>query len=166
MACERRRKVRERIWIDWTYFLPKLRILYPKQLANVTEDLPESWNEKMKMYLGLIPPNNTMGILQDLHWAKGLFGYFPTHVLGNLLAVQFYDCLLQDMPDLPEQISYGEFTLLLRWLRENIHVHGAKFTSSELVHQVTGEEINPQPYITYLKMKYQSLYTSEVLGSW
>ena len=129
-------------------------------IANEIEvkDLPELWNTKMNAYLGLTPPDDALGVLQDIHWSMGSFGYFPTYSLGNVLSVQFYDCLLKDNPDLSKQIAHGEFAPLLGWLREHIHIHGAKFTPQELVHRVTGEATNPQPYITYLKTKYRELY--------
>ena len=122
------------------------------------KDLPELWNHKMQTYLGLTPPNVALGVLQDVHWSAALFGYFPTYALGNVLSVQFYDCLLRDRPNLSEEISRGEFAPLLAWLRQQIHVHGAKFTPPELVRRVTGAQIDPQPYVNYLKNKYRELY--------
>lgn len=122
------------------------------------KDLPELWNAKMQEYLGLTPPDDALGVLQDVHWSAALFGYFPTYALGNVLSVQFYDRALQDLPDLSAQIVQGNFAPLLQWLRERIHVHGSKFTPQELVSRVTGEGMNPHPYLTYLKTKYQELY--------
>ncbi len=122
------------------------------------KDLPELWNTKMEAYLGVIPPDDALGILQDIHWSAALFGYFPTYALGSVLSVQFYDCVGHDIPDLSARIARGEFAPLLEWLRDHIHVHGAKFTPQELVRRVTGEGINPQPYITYLSTKYRELY--------
>jgi carboxypeptidase Taq len=122
------------------------------------QDLPELWNTKIQAYLGLTPPDDALGVLQDIHWSAALFGYFPTYSLGNVLSVQFYDRMLHDFPNLSEHIIRGEFDPLLGWLREHIHIHGAKFAPQELVYRVTGEAINPQPYMTYLKTKYRELY--------
>jgi carboxypeptidase Taq len=127
--------------------------------AIEVKDLPELWNQKMQTYLGLTPPDDALGVLQDIHWSFASFGYFPTYALGNVLSMQFYHCLLQDLPDVSASIARGEFAPLLQWLREHIHLHGAKFTPQELVRRVTGEGINPQPYITYLTTKYRELYS-------
>jgi carboxypeptidase Taq len=97
-------------------------------------------------------------VLQDVHWSAALFGYFPTYALGNVLSLQFYQRILRDIPDLAEQIAQGEFGTLLSWLRKHIHQHGAKFTPQELVQRVTGEAINPQPFMEYVQAKYGELY--------
>ncbi len=122
------------------------------------KDLPELWNHKMEKYLGLTPPDDALGVLQDIHWPLASFGYFPTYTLGNVLALQFCKCLRQDIPEYEEYILRGEFAPILQWLRKNIHIHGAKFPPAELVQRVTGETINPQPYIAYLQKKYGALY--------
>lgn len=122
------------------------------------KDLPELWNQKMEKYLGLTPPDDGLGVLQDVHWSAALFGYFPTYALGNALSLQFYDCLKRDVPECDAQVARGEFAPILAWLREHIYVHGAKFTPAELVRRVTGAEIDPQPYIRYLQAKYGELY--------
>ncbi len=122
------------------------------------KELPELWNHKMEKYLGLTPPNDALGVLQDVHWSAAFFGYFPTYALGNLLSLQFDRCLRKALPDCDEYVARGEFAPILNWLRENIHVHGAKFTLAELVQRVTGETINPQAYIEYLQRKYGELY--------
>ncbi|PIE31757.1 carboxypeptidase [candidate division KSB3 bacterium] len=122
------------------------------------KDLPELWNHKMKTYLGLTPPDDALGVLQDVHWSAALFGYFPTYALGNVLSLQFYECLRRNLPDVDGSISRGELQPILQWLRQNIHAHGAKFTPAELVRKVTGQAMNPQPYITYLTTKYSELY--------
>ena len=122
------------------------------------KELPELWNHKMEKYLGLTPPNDALGVLQDVHWSAALFGYFPTYALGNVLSLQFDRCLRKILPDCDEQIARGEFGQILSWLRENIHVHGSKFTPAELVQRVTGEQIDPQAYINYLQTKYSELY--------
>ena len=121
-------------------------------------DLPQAWNAKMKEYLGIRPPNDAQGVLQDVHWSGGSMGYFPTYALGNLLSVQFYNQALEEMPDLPEQIARGQFGALLTWLRDNIHTHGKKFTPTELVKRVTGGEMSAAPFLAYLQEKYTGIY--------
>jgi carboxypeptidase Taq len=121
-------------------------------------DLPQAWNAKMQDCLGVIPANDAQGVLQDVHWADGYLGYFPTYALGNLLSVQFYNQALEEMPDLPEQIARGQFSALLTWLRDNIHTHGKKFTPAELVQRVTGGEMSAAPFLAYLREKYSEIY--------
>lgn len=122
------------------------------------KDLPDAWNSRMQEYLGIIPDNDTRGVLQDVHWSAGLIGYFPTYALGNLISAQIWECIQIDIPDLDEQISTGEFSNLLEWLRKKIHSHGAKFEPQELVKHVTGSPIDAQPYLRYLKKKYSEIY--------
>jgi carboxypeptidase Taq len=120
--------------------------------------LPEAWNTRMKEYLGITSPNDRLGVLQDIHWSGGMIGYFPTYALGNLISVQLWEKILQDIPNLEEQIERGEFSALLGWLREKIHRHGSKFEPQELVEKVTGSKIDLQPYIRYLNTKYRDIY--------
>ncbi|MEA4908793.1 MAG: carboxypeptidase M32 [Anaerolineaceae bacterium] len=121
-------------------------------------DLPEAWNARMQSYLGVLPPNDAKGVLQDIHWAGGMVGYFPTYALGNLISVQLWEKIHQDLPNLEEQIEQGEFSPLREWLREHVHRHGAKFQPQELVLQVTGSRIDPEPYIRYLQAKFGEIY--------
>ncbi len=122
------------------------------------KDLPQLWNAKMKEYLGVTPPDDSKGVMQDIHWSSGMFGYFPTYALGNLISVQLWEKLSEEIPDLPDQIHQGKFEALLGWLRTNIHRHGAKFEPQELVQRVTGSKIDPAPYIRYLTKKYGEIY--------
>ncbi|HVN56029.1 MAG TPA: carboxypeptidase M32 [Anaerolineaceae bacterium] len=122
------------------------------------KDLPQAWNELFKEYLGLTPPNDALGVLQDVHWSGGMIGYFPTYALGNLISVQLWEKILQEHPDLPDQLSKGEFSTLLQWLRQKVHRHGAKYESQELVLRATGSKIDPQPYLRYLRNKYSKIY--------
>ncbi len=121
-------------------------------------DLPEAWNEMFQAYLGITPSNDTLGVLQDIHWSNGLVGYFATYALGNLLAAQYYNKALADHPAIPHEIEQGKFDTLLTWLNTNIHVHGRKFTSDELTRKVCGEGINADAYIAYLEKKFGDLY--------
>jgi carboxypeptidase Taq len=121
-------------------------------------DVPAAWNAKMKEYLGIVPPNDALGCLQDIHWSNGYIGYFATYSLGSMFAVQLWDRAVRDVPTLPAQIEHGEFGDLLNWLRANVHTHGRKFTLDELSRRVTGEPLQPQSYIRYLKQKYGEIY--------
>jgi carboxypeptidase Taq len=122
------------------------------------KDLPEAWNARMKDYLGIVPPNDKLGVLQDVHWSSGLMGYFPTYALGNLLSAQWWEKILVDIPTIENQIENGKFDELLAWLRLNIHRHGAKFEPQDLVKRVTGSKITPEPYMRYLTKKYSEIY--------
>jgi carboxypeptidase Taq len=122
------------------------------------EDLPGAWNSRMEEYLGVTPPNDAMGVLQDIHWSSGLVGYFSTYALGNLISAQLWECINADLPDLSDQIRRGEFSNLHGWLVEKIHRHGAKFEPQELIQRITGSKIDPAPYVRYLKTKYSDIY--------
>lgn len=122
------------------------------------KDLPDAWNSKVKEYLGITPPDDAKGVLQDIHWANGYFGYFSTYALGNLVSAQLWEKINQDLPDLADQIRAGKFAALLDWLRTKIHVHGRKFEPQELVQKVTGSKIDPTPYMRYLNKKYSEIY--------
>jgi carboxypeptidase Taq len=122
------------------------------------QDLPDAWNAKMESYLGLTPPNDALGVLQDVHWSGALFGYFPTYALGNLLAVQFYNQAVQEHPEIPDRIAQGDFTQLLMWLRERIHKHGARYTPQEIVLKATGTGIDAAPFVDYIQIKYAEIY--------
>jgi carboxypeptidase Taq len=122
------------------------------------KDLPEFWNSKIQEYLGVIPPNNAKGVLQDIHWSFGGFGYFSTYALGNIISAQLWEKINQDIPDLSDQIRTGKFETLLGWLRTKIHTHGRKFEPQELVQKVTGSKIDPAPYVRYLRQKYGNIY--------
>ena len=122
------------------------------------KDLPEAWISRCQEYLGITPPNNTQGVLQDVHWSGGMIGYFPSYALGNLIAAQLWERINADIPDLPEQIRQGEFTSWLAWLREKVHRHGNKFEPQLLIQRVTGSKIDPAPYMLYLESKYREIY--------
>lgn len=122
-------------------------------------ELPEAWNARMKSYLGVDVPDVASGVLQDVHWSLGYVGYFPTYVLGSIASAQIWNRALAAMPDLPEQISRGEFSPLREWLRQNLHRHGRKFTPKETLKKVTGSDIvDVGPYVGYLTKKYSEIY--------
>ncbi|MCJ7717147.1 MAG: carboxypeptidase M32, partial [Anaerolineales bacterium] len=121
-------------------------------------DLPAAWNDRMQDYLGVVPPNDADGVLQDVHWSAGILGYFPTYALGNLVSNQLWEMIKQDIPNLSGQIQKGDFAELLAWLRENIHRHGAKFKPQDLVKRIVGSTISPDAYLKYLNEKFGAIY--------
>jgi carboxypeptidase Taq len=121
-------------------------------------DIPAAWNDGMQRMLGITPPDDARGCLQDIHWSLGIFGYFPTYQLGNLYAAQFGAAARRALPDLDAQLRRGELRPLREWLRENIHVHGRRYRAHELVVRVTGAPLSPRPYLEYLAAKFKPLY--------
>jgi carboxypeptidase Taq len=122
------------------------------------KDLPEIWNAKMQEYLGITPPDDAKGVLQDIHWSYGAIGYFSTYALGNLVSVQLWEKINKDIRNLDDQIRKGDFNELLAWLRKIIHQHGQKYEPQTLVEKVTGSKISPAPYVRYLTKKYSEIY--------
>jgi carboxypeptidase Taq len=121
-------------------------------------DLPEAWNQKFEDFLGLVPPDDAEGVLQDIHWSGGMIGYFPTYALGNLIACQLWERIEEDIPDLRSSIEKGQFDVLLGWLRQNVHKYGAKYKPMELLTKVTGSGLTAEPYLRYLRAKFQEIY--------
>ena len=121
-------------------------------------DVPALWNEKVRDYLGIEVPNDAQGCLQDIHWAHGAMGYFPTYALGNLYAAQLMETIEKDLPDLWQQVETGQFAPLLDWLREHIHRIGRRKRPIELMEDVTGRPPESGPYLRYLERKYNTLY--------
>jgi carboxypeptidase Taq len=117
-------------------------------------DLPEVWNARMKELLGVEVPDDARGVLQDMHWAGGLFGYFPTYQLGNVISVQIWDSARAQLGDLEGQFARGEFSPLREWLSEQIYRHGSRYRPPELLRRVTGSDIDPEPYVKYLHAKF------------
>ena len=117
-------------------------------------DLPSAWNEKMSEYLGVEVPDDARGVLQDTHWASGHIGYFATYLLGTVMSVQIWQKLLEDVPDLEDQIGRGEFAGLRDWLGEHVHSLGRKFSPQETLRRATGSTLDPKPYLAYLREKY------------
>lgn len=122
------------------------------------EDLPEIWNAKVQDYLGLIPERDAEGVLQDVHWSLGAFGYFPTYTLGNLYSVQFYNQARQEIVDFDATMEKGQLVTLTRWLNQKIHRWGRTFTADHLAQRVTGSSLQPEPFLTYLEEKFGALY--------
>jgi len=139
-----------------------LRFELEQQLINDTlsvDDLPEAWNAKMKELLGIVPPRNAEGVLQDVHWSFGAFGYFPTYALGNLYAAQFLKTMEAQLPSIWEDVAAGRTRPILDWLRTRIHRYGKVRPAGELVRGITGTELDPRHFLTYLTTKYGELYS-------
>ncbi|MBP8048109.1 MAG: carboxypeptidase M32 [Anaerolineales bacterium] len=122
------------------------------------KDMPEIWNSKMQDYLGIVPPDDAHGVLQDVHWSNGLMGYFSTYALGNLVSAQLWEKINKDIKDLDDQIRMGKFDSLLNWLRGKIHIFGQKYDPQDLVQKVTGSKIDAAAYVRYLTKKYSDIY--------
>lgn len=118
------------------------------------KELNEAWNEGMKNYLGIVPPSDTEGVLQDIHWSLGLFGYFPTYALGNLYAAQIYEKLSIQFKDLNLKIAEGEFESIIRWLNKHIHEKGREKAPQVLIQEATKKQLSCDAYLKYLKEKY------------
>ncbi|MBN2504952.1 MAG: carboxypeptidase M32, partial [Bacilli bacterium] len=124
--------------------------------ANV-DNLPEIWNDKMVEYLGIRPKNDSEGVLQDVHWSGGMFGYFPTYALGSAYSAQIYYAMKKEI-DVEKAIRDNNIKIINDWLGEKIHQYGSSKSPRDLLVEVTGEEFNPHHYVRYLKEKYAKLY--------
>lgn len=122
------------------------------------KEAPQVWNEKMEEYLGVVPPNNTLGVLQDIHWSQGYFGYFPTYTLGNLYGAQLFHQAKKDIRGLETNIAKGNFAPLKEWLNKNIHQHGKMYSAEELTKKITGESLNTKYWVDYAKRKFGPIY--------
>ncbi len=121
-------------------------------------DLPDAWNAAYERHLGVRPPHDGDGVLQDTHWSDGSFGYFPTYTLGTLYSAMLWDRLRADVPDVDQQIAAGQFAPLLGWLREHVHRPGSLYQGDELIERVTGSSIDHRPFMRYLWAKFGPLY--------
>ena len=120
-------------------------------------DLPEVWNARMEQYLGYTPTDDVEGVMQDVHWSEGLFGYFPTYTLGNLYSAAIRDAMAQDL-QIDDLVRAGEFAPILAWLRERVHAVGAVPLGEDLMREVTGKPLQIDSFMTYLETKYGALY--------
>ncbi len=125
------------------------------------EDVPEAWNDKYEEYLGVRPETDAEGCLQDIHWSHGSFGYFPTYSLGSVLAAQLYAAAEDELGEIDDDVREGEVNELNAWLRENVHAHGKRYTTPDLVEEATGEEYTADYFLEYAKSKYGELYDLE-----
>ena len=122
-------------------------------------DLPAAWNERYRSDLGITPPDDSLGVLQDMHWYSGTIGgYFQSYTLGNILSAQFFDAALAAHPQIPAEIAAGRFQTLHGWLKEHIYQYGRQLSGTEIVQRATGKPITIEPYVRYLKSKYGELY--------
>lgn len=126
--------------------------------ALAVKDMPEAWNAKYEAYLGIRPPSDAEGCLQDVHWSMGSIGYFPTYSMGNLLSYQIWNALERDLGDTSELIGRGEFAPILGWLQQNLYRKGRKIAPKELALQVTGKPMGAQDYVEGLRKKYDAIY--------
>ena len=143
-----------------------LRFELEKALFQGTLDpaaLPELWRSKMKEYLGIEPQSDDVGVLQDIHWSMGGFGYFPSYALGNLYGLQFWEKLISDIPSIEEDIARGHFKPVHDWLGDNIFVWGRRLEPGELLKKVTGNSISFEPFLNYIETKYTGLYEIQLL---
>ncbi|MEC0371560.1 carboxypeptidase M32 [Paenibacillus chibensis] len=122
------------------------------------KDLPRVWNEKYQQYLGITPPNDSLGVLQDVHWSGGSFGYFASYSLGNMYAAQIMNTMRKELPELDQYIREGNLIPIKEWLTEKIYRFGKSLTPAEIIMQVTGEELNPDYLADYLEEKYKDIY--------
>jgi len=130
--------------------------LFAGELA--VRDLPTAWREASRDLLGLEPATDREGVLQDVHWSGGAFGYFPSYCLGNMMAAQFWFCALAALPGLEEDFSRGDFSRLLHWLRTHVHAQGRRHEPAALVREITGEDLSPRHLLRYLEERYGPLY--------
>ena len=121
-------------------------------------DVPETWNDKYEEYLGIRPESDSEGCLQDIHWSHGNFGYFPTYSLGSVMAAQLYAAAESEIEGLEESIAEGEFDDLHDWLGENVHRHGSRYETNELVTRATGDDFSADAFLAYAEEKYGELY--------
>ncbi len=130
--------------------------LFEEELS--VAELPEAWNAKTEEYLGFTPSNDAKGVLQDVHWSGGYFGYFPNYAVGNVLAAQLFEAAVEEHPEIPSGMERGDFAALLGWLREKVHRHGKKFDPDDLIERATGRPLETEPYLRYLRDKFGKLY--------
>ncbi|WP_435064580.1 carboxypeptidase M32 [Halobaculum sp. EA56] len=125
------------------------------------EDVPEVWNDKYEEYLGIRPDTDAEGCLQDIHWSHGNFGYFPTYSLGSVLASQLFNAAEDDIGNIYGRVREGDFEALQEWLRGNVHEHGSRYETNELVREATGEDFTADYFVDYVRSKYGDLYDLE-----
>lgn len=151
-----------RIEADEVTYPLHIMVRYEMEKLIMTEtidvmDLPEIWNQKYEQYLGIRPDTDSHGILQDVHWSEGLFGYFPSYALGSAYAAQFEHYMRKDIP-VDQLLESGDLSSILKWLTDRIHVHGSSKTPNEILLLATGEPFNATYFIDYLEKKYSKIY--------
>jgi carboxypeptidase Taq len=121
-------------------------------------DIPGLWNDRMESYLGIRPPNDKLGCLQDIHWSHGSFGYFLTYSLGSMLAAQLFAAFEKTHGPAAPSIRAGDHAALRGWLRENVHRHGKRYKTGELVQRATGKPLAAADFLRYAERKYGELW--------
>ncbi|MFZ0966372.1 MAG: carboxypeptidase M32, partial [Candidatus Bathyarchaeia archaeon] len=124
----------------------------------MVKELPEIWNQSYTDYLDVKIENNSEGVMQDTHWASGLYGYFPSYALGNIYSGQILATMQKDLPNWKKQIEKGNFSPVKNWLIKNVHTYGDLYDPPDLIRKITGKELNVKPYLNYLNEKYSKLY--------
>lgn len=138
-----------------------IRYEIEKKLINgelEVDDLPDAWDDMYEEFLGVRSPTRTEGVLQDIHWSFGAFGYFPTYTLGNLYSAQLLQAAEKDIGSIDEQVRRGEFTPLLDWMRAHVHARGSILEPSDHIEEATGEQPKPDAFVAYLADKINALY--------
>ncbi len=151
-----------RVEADELTYHAHILIRYLVEKALITKeievkDLPAFWNEKYREYLGITPAHDAEGCLQDVHWAYGAFGYFPTYSFGSFYAAQLGAAMKAQIPDFDSKVERGEFAPILSWLNENIHAHGRRYSSEELLRRTTGGGLDVGHFIDYARDKYDAM---------
>ena len=123
------------------------------------EKIPEVWNSLFEQWFGITVPEDRLGCLQDVHWSMGAFGYFPTYTLGNLYAAQLLKSMGEELGDINTIIQSGDWSSILEWLQDRIHLKGSTLSPSELITKATGSEPSPEPFLQYVEEKYGKLYS-------
>jgi carboxypeptidase Taq len=132
------------------------RDLFADKIA--VKELPEIWNQNYKDYIGIKIENDSEGVMQDTHWASGLYGYFPSYALGNIYSGQILAAMEKDLPEWRKHVARGNFSSVKNWLIKNVHSHGNLYDPPDLIRKVTGKEFSVKPYLSYLNGKYSKLY--------
>jgi len=152
-----------RVDADEITYIPHILVRFRLEVALIGGDLGvsgvrDAWNEGYRELLGIDLRDDAEGVLQDIHWSTGLFGYFPTYALGSLASSQLFAAAQRELGDLGRQFSRGELAGLLQWLREHVHRHGCRFTADELLERATGSPLVPEPFLEYARGKVDALY--------
>ncbi|HWC13318.1 MAG TPA: carboxypeptidase M32 [Actinomycetota bacterium] len=126
------------------------------------DDLPDAWDAAMEKHLGIRPQNHAEGVMQDMHWADGYFGYFPTYSLGTLYAAAFFEKMTNDIGPVDDALRAGDCSAVLRWLQHNIHSQGYLYPAKDLARRVLGRDISAQPFLDYVRAKYGTIYSLSI----
>jgi carboxypeptidase Taq len=152
-----------RVDADEVTYIPHIVVRFRLETALIAgeldvADLPAAWNQGYLRLLGLEPRDDAEGVLQDIHWASGLFGYFPTYALGSLASAQLFAAAERDLGGLGPRFAAGEMSELLDWLRDRVHRHGSRYTADQLLERATGAPLDPEPFLAYARGKVDALY--------